>query len=180
MLSKSAENKLEQGSFYFSFCQSRPFQCPWRWLCPHLWRIRGDVLSPSCGVQKGTRWDAHRTFLSISKSWTISLDHIYWGGVGENQFIFQKPGSSLKQSEAALPFSASPKFFEGKGGVIKVSICLEASDRALSAPHFPGVLGVTKILIHPLLWMVGVLSIESCPGHSHCFEAFQFCAVLFT
>lgn len=127
MLSKSTENKLEQGSFYLSFCQSRPFQCPWRWLCPHLWRIRREVLSPSPGVQKGTRWDAHWTSLSISKSWTISLDRVYWGGVGENQFIFPKPGSSLQQSEAALHFSASPKFFEGKGGVIKVSICLAAS-----------------------------------------------------
>lgn len=144
MLSKSTENKLEQGSFYFSFFQSRPFQCPWRWLCPHLWRIRGEVLSPSHGVQKGTRRDAHWTFLSISKSWTISLDHVYCGGVGENQFIFPKPGSSLKQSEAALHFFASPEFFEGRGGVINVSICLEASNRALSAPHFPGVLGSQK------------------------------------
>lgn len=83
-------------------------------------------------------------FLSISKSQTISLDRVYWGGVGENQFIFPKPGSSLQQSEAALHFSASPKCFEGKGGVIKVSVCLEASDRALSAPHFPGVLGSQK------------------------------------
>lgn len=47
MPSKSALNKSEQGNFYFSFCQSRPFQCPSRVLCPYLWRLRGRVLSCS-------------------------------------------------------------------------------------------------------------------------------------
>lgn len=50
-----------------------------------------------------------------------------WGHrVGENCFIFSKTASSLDPSVAALHFDASPKLLEGRDGVIKASVWLEA------------------------------------------------------
>lgn len=122
MLSKSTENKLERGFFYFSFARADTFQCPWRWLCPHLWTIR-EVLSPSPGVQE-TRWDAHWTFFVHFKVSNHFSRPCLLGGVGKTNSFFQSL-ALVCSSQETLAFSASPKCFEGKGGVIKFPYVLK-------------------------------------------------------